>query len=118
MSEELLKFKLEVQKEQKELRHEIRNEMQRTLSTLEINMEKQLSEIKADMKEGFNDIRVMFKELPSSFATKEEHKINALEIQTMKEKQARTDKIFAFISSIIWTAVIWAILTLIIKTNV
>ena len=78
-------------------------------------MEKQLSEIKVDMKEGFNDIKVMFRELPNSFATKEEHKVNAIEIQSMKEKQARTDKIFAFVAAAIWTWIIWAILTLILK---
>lgn len=113
MSEEILKLKLEVEKSNKELRHEIRNEMQRTFTSLETNMEKQLSEIKADMKEGFNDIKVMFKDLPNSFATKEEHKENALEIKYMKEKQARTDKVFAFVASVIWTAIIWAILSLI-----
>lgn len=117
MSEEIFKLKLEVEKANKEFRHEIRNEMQKAIIWLENNMDNRLSEIKADMKEGFNDIKVMFKELPNSFATKEEHTANVLEIKYMKEKQARTDKIFAFVAATIWTSILWAILTLIIKIN-
>ena len=80
-----------------------------------ITMENQLLEIKNDMKEGFNDIKVLFKELPSHFATKEEHKVNQLEITYIKERQSRTDRIFAFVSAIIGTAVIGWLLTLILK---
>ena len=87
---------MEIKLEQKEIKGE-----QKNITNRIENMEKQLSEIKADMKEGFNDIRVMFDNLPKAFATKEEHKINALEIQNMKEKQARTDKIFAFVASVV-----------------
>jgi len=79
------------------------------------NMESQLTEIKNDMKEWFNDIKVMFKELPSHFATKEEHKVNQLEITYIKERQSRTDRIFAFVSAIVGTAIIGWILTLILK---
>lgn len=117
MSEEILKLKLEVEKSNTEFRHWIRNEMQKALIWLENNMDKQLSEIKTDMREGFNDIKVMFKELPNSFATKEEHTTNVLEIKYMKEKQAKTDKVFAIIATTIWTSVLWAILALVIKLN-
>jgi len=48
----------------------------------------------------------MFKELPSHFATKEEHKVNQLEITYIKERQSRTDRIFAFVSAIVGTAII------------
>lgn len=122
MSEEILKLKLEVEKSNTEFRHWIRNEMQKLYTWLDIKMDKQLTEIKTEMRDGFDKMTTMldakFEKLPNYFATKEEHSSNVLEIKYMKERQARTDKIFAFIASIIWTAVIWAILTLIIKTNV
>lgn len=117
MSEEILKLKLEVEKSNKDFRHEMRNEVQKAIIWLENNMDKQLSEIKSDMKDGFNDIKVMFKELPNAFTTKEEHNTNILEIKYMKERQAKTDKVFSFIASIIGTAIIWAILALVINAK-
>lgn len=117
MSEEIYKLKLEFEKSNKEFRHEIRNEVQKGLIWLENTMEKQLGEIKADMKEGFNDIKVMFDKLPNSFTTKEEHTENKLEIKYIKEKQAKTDRIYAVIATTIWTSLLWALLALIIKMN-
>jgi len=127
-NEEILELKLEMQQDQKEFRHEIRNTIMSIQLSLEVNtseqklltnkftnMENQLIEIKNDMKEGFNDIKIMFKELPSHFATKEEHKINQLEITYIKERQWKTDKIFAFVTAIIGTTIIGWILTLILK---
>ena len=117
MSEEIYKLKLEFEKSNKEFRHDIRNEVQNGLILLENTMEKQLGEIKADMKEGFNDIKVMFDKLPNSFTTKEEHTEHKLEIKYIKDKQAKTDRIYAFIAISIWGILISSFMALIIKLN-
>jgi len=81
-------------------------------------MSENIKEIKEDMKEGFLNIEQkmedFLKELPKHFATKEEHQANSIKIGQITEKQKKWDIWFMWALWIIGTAIIAAILKLII----
>lgn len=81
-------------------------------------MSENIKEIKEDMKEWFlnieNKMEDFLKELPKHFATKEEHQANSIKIDQITDKQKKWDKWFVWALWILWTALMWAILKLII----
>ena len=118
-------IKLEINKEQTELRHEDRKKLSdciwvvdtlKTDSALSkqshITMVENQEELKEMMKEWFKEIKEDFKSMYNIFVTKEEHKANKVEIESIK---ATHWKIITWVVGTVWTIVI-AFFWLIIKT--
>ena len=118
-------IKLEISKEQTELRHEDSNKLQeyyymvddlKTDSALSkqsfLTMTKSIEKLEQAVIEWFKDIREEFKVMHNVFTTKVEHQANKVEIQEIKETHKKV------ITWLIWT--VWTIfitfLGLIIKT--
>ena len=118
-------IKLEINREQTELRHEdrkklsdsiwivdeLRTDNSLTKQSLE-NMEKKQDEMMVMMKEWFKEIKYELNTMYAIFATKEEHKSNKIEIESIK---ATHWKIITWVVGTVWTIVI-AFFWLIIKT--
>ena len=118
-SEDLLKLKIELTDEQRKTKHETNNAIQKYISSLDeyktnqallqqtqTSMKEDIKEIKTEIKEGFKEIKQAFENLPTHFATKEEHKSNSTRID-------KIEKWVWWLIALIWTAIVWAILKLI-----
>lgn len=114
-SEDLLKLKIELTDEQRKAKHETNNAIQKYISSLDeyktnqallqqtqTSMKEDIKEIKTDLKQIINK----FDTLPTHFATKEEHKNNSTRID-------KIEKWVWWLIALIWTAIVWAILKLI-----
>lgn len=118
-SEDLLKLKIELIDEQRKAKHETNNVVQNHIISLEdykttqallqqtqTSMKEDIKEIKSEIKDGFKDIKQAFENLPIHFATKDEHKNNTTRID-------KIEKGVWWLIALIWAAIIWAILKLI-----
>lgn len=112
-----------IKKENKNDRHDIKGEVQRHITRLDCKLEdhhldielikqwnktmtKEFGKLEETVEKGFDEIKWMFGNLDTKYATKAEHKEN-------KDKLDMYWKIFIFIGSIIWLAIVSAILKLI-----
>lgn len=118
-NEDLLKLKIELTDEQRKAKHETNNTIQKYISILDdyktnqallqqtqTSMKEDIKEIKTEIKEGFKEIKEAFENLPTHFATKDEHKSNTTRID-------KIEKWVWWLIALIWTAIVWAILKLI-----
>ena len=93
-SEDLLKLKIELTDEQRKTKHETNNAIQKYISSLDeyktnqallqqtqTSMKEDIKEIKIDLKQIINK----FDNLPTHFATKEEHKNNSTRIDKIEK---------------------------------
>ena len=91
------------------------NKQNALLNQSHTTMSENLKEIKEVIKQMDSKMENFFKELPNNFATKEEHKLNTLKIDELSEKQKKWDKGFFWLMWIIWSAIVIALLNLILK---
>ena len=114
-NEDLLKLEMKLTDEQRKAKHETNNALQKYISSLDeyktnqallqqtqTSMKEDIKEIKTDLKQIINK----FDNLPTHFATKEEHKNNSTRID-------KIEKWVWWLIALIWTAIVWAILKLI-----
>lgn len=119
------KIKLDVSKEQTELRHWDRAKMQNYFNVVDelktdsalskqsfTIMTKSIEKLEQVVVDGFKEIREEFKSMNTIFATKVEHQANKLEIETIK---ATHSKVITWVIGTVWT-IFLAFLWLIIKT--
>ena len=118
-------IKLDISKEQTELRHEDRRKLSeyyyivdelKTDSALSkqslANMTNSIEKLEKVVTDWFKEIKEEFKAMHDIFATKEEHKENKIEIESIK---ATHWKIISWVVGTVWT-IFLAFLWLIIKT--
>ncbi len=127
--EDLMKAKEEVNKEQNNYRHEQTKVFQSSIIKItdkvddfddkltkvennillnnerQENMQKDMIELKDLMKEWFKEIKV---ELKNGYTPISEHKHNEIRIE-------KIEKVMYWIAGILWTWILWALLTLIFK---
>lgn len=116
--EDLIRLDKKITDEQTQYRHELKNSIQKIhfkvdeiekesiKSNIKIeNMAKDISEIKATIKEWFEDIK---QELKTGYTPISEHKHNS-------DRIWKIEKVMYWIAGILWTWILWALLTLIFK---
>ena len=76
-------------------------------------MEEKVANIERHLSDWISEIKQIIKDQASTFATKDEHKANSVKIDSMQKKQDKWDKWFFWFLTLVWTAIIWALLKLI-----
>lgn len=118
-------LELKITKEQQQIRHNQNNELQKYYNMVDdlktdsalskqsfINMTNSIEKLERVMTDWFKEIKEEFKSMNTIFATKEEHRANKVEIETIKSTHS---KVITWLIGTVWT-VFLAFLWLIIKT--
>lgn len=119
---DLLALELKIGEEQRKIRHESNNKIQNDYTLID----KKISEYNTDlrltnatmerMQEDITEIKDLLTDFMKTshniYATKEEHKANQKEIESIKDNHK---KIIAWLIWVLWTAFVWFI-WLVIKT--